>query len=41
MLPLPLANLLHNRLVTNIAKGRKNLDWSAIALGAMEEGGMI
>ncbi|KIA76310.1 NAD(P)-dependent oxidoreductase [Parachlamydia acanthamoebae] len=35
--PLPLASLLHNRLMTGLAKQRQNLDWSAITLQAFED----
>jgi len=35
--PLPLANLVHHRLLSAIAKGRGEMDWSAIALGSSEE----
>ena len=34
---LPLASLLHDRWLTSIAKGRGDLDWSAIALDVDEE----
>lgn len=37
--PMPLANLVHNRLVSSMAKGREEMDWSAIALIASEDGG--
>jgi len=35
--PLPLANLLYQRLLTAMAKGRDALDWSAIALSSFED----
>jgi 3-hydroxyisobutyrate dehydrogenase-like beta-hydroxyacid dehydrogenase len=38
--PMPLASLLHDRWLTSIAKGRQNLDWSAIALDVAEEAGI-
>jgi 3-hydroxyisobutyrate dehydrogenase-like beta-hydroxyacid dehydrogenase len=39
--PLPLANLLHERLLTAMAKGREHLDWSAIALSSFEDAGLL
>lgn len=38
--PMPLCSLLHDRWLTSIAKGRENLDWSAIALDVAEEAGI-
>jgi 3-hydroxyisobutyrate dehydrogenase-like beta-hydroxyacid dehydrogenase len=38
--PLPLASLLHDRWLSAMAKGRGNLDWSAVALGAAEDAGL-
>ena len=38
--PLPLASLLHDRWLSAIAKGRADLDWSAIALGVAEDAGL-
>ena len=38
--PMPLANLLHNRLLSSAAKGRGNLDWSALTKMANEEAGL-
>ncbi|HLV96046.1 MAG TPA: NAD(P)-dependent oxidoreductase [Candidatus Acidoferrales bacterium] len=38
--PLPLASLLHDRWLTSVAKGRGNLDWSAIALDVAENAGI-
>jgi len=38
--PMPLASLLHDRWLTGIAKGRENLDWSAIALDVDENAGI-
>lgn len=40
MTPMPLASLLHDRYVSAVAKGRGNLDWSAIALGVAEDAGL-
>ncbi|MGA6974170.1 MAG: NAD(P)-dependent oxidoreductase [Candidatus Binatus sp.] len=38
--PMPTASLLRNRFVSAIAKGRSELDWSAIALGAADDAGL-
>lgn len=38
--PLPIAGILHDRLMTGLANGRENLDWSAIAMTEMEESGI-
>jgi 3-hydroxyisobutyrate dehydrogenase-like beta-hydroxyacid dehydrogenase len=38
--PMPTANLLHDRFVSAIAKGRADMDWSAIALGAADDAGL-
>jgi len=38
--PMPTASLLHDRFVSAIAKGRADLDWSAIALGAADDAGL-
>jgi 3-hydroxyisobutyrate dehydrogenase-like beta-hydroxyacid dehydrogenase len=38
--PLPLGSLLHDRWVSAVAKGRGDLDWSAIALNVAEDAGM-
>ena len=38
--PMPLANLVHDRLIGALAKGRDDLDWSALALGAAEDAGL-
>lgn len=40
MTPLPLGSLLHDRYVSAVAKGRGDLDWSAIALGVAEDAGL-
>lgn len=39
-MPMPLANLLHDRFVSALAKGREELDWAALALGASEDAGL-
>jgi 3-hydroxyisobutyrate dehydrogenase-like beta-hydroxyacid dehydrogenase len=38
-MPMPLASLLHDRLITGVGKGRGDLDWSALALGVSEDAG--
>jgi 3-hydroxyisobutyrate dehydrogenase-like beta-hydroxyacid dehydrogenase len=38
--PLPLASLLHDRLLSSVAKGRGDLDWSAVALNVAEDAGL-
>lgn len=40
MTPMPLACLLHDRWVSAVAKGRGDLDWSAVALGVAEDAGL-
>lgn len=38
--PMPLASLLRDRLTAQVAKGRADLDWSALALGVAEDAGL-
>jgi len=38
--PMPTASLLRDRFVSAIAKGRDEMDWSAIALGAADDAGI-
>ena len=38
--PMPTADLLRDRLLSGMAKGRQDLDWSALALGAAEDAGL-
>ncbi|HZC45219.1 MAG TPA: NAD(P)-dependent oxidoreductase [Candidatus Acidoferrum sp.] len=38
--PMPTASLLHDRFISAIAKGRADMDWSAIALGAADDAGL-
>ena len=38
--PMPLASLLRDRWLTAIAKGRENMDWTAVALGVAEDAGL-
>jgi 3-hydroxyisobutyrate dehydrogenase-like beta-hydroxyacid dehydrogenase len=40
VMPLPVASLLHDRYLAAIAKGRGDLDWTAIALGVAEDAGL-
>ena len=39
--PMPLAQLLQNRLQTAVAKGRTEWDWTGLAAGAAEDAGML
>ena len=39
-MPMPLASLLHDRLLTAVANGKGNLDWTGLGLTASEEAGM-
>jgi 3-hydroxyisobutyrate dehydrogenase-like beta-hydroxyacid dehydrogenase len=38
--PMPIASILHDRFISAIAKGRADMDWSAIALGAADDAGI-
>ncbi len=38
--PMPLGSLLHDRLLTGVAKGRATLDWSGLALAVDEDAGL-
>ena len=38
--PLPLASLLHDHWLSAVAKGRGDLDWSAVAMGLAEDAGL-
>jgi 3-hydroxyisobutyrate dehydrogenase-like beta-hydroxyacid dehydrogenase len=38
--PMPLADLLHARLLTALAKGREDHDWTAIELSTAEDAGL-
>ena len=35
--PMPFANIVHDRLISAIAKGRAEADWTALTLGASED----
>ena len=39
-MPMPLASLLHDRLVAGVARARGDMDWSALALGVSEDAGL-
>jgi len=39
--PLPIAGLLHDRLMSGLANEREEMDWSAIALTEFEEAGLL
>lgn len=39
-LPMPLADLLHEHLLTSLAKGRQAIDWTGIELVTAEAGGL-
>jgi 3-hydroxyisobutyrate dehydrogenase-like beta-hydroxyacid dehydrogenase len=38
--PMPLAAIVRERLIAGLAKGREELDWSALALGVLDEAGV-
>jgi 3-hydroxyisobutyrate dehydrogenase-like beta-hydroxyacid dehydrogenase len=38
--PMPLASLLHDRLLAGIARGRSDMDWAGIALAISEDAGL-
>jgi 3-hydroxyisobutyrate dehydrogenase-like beta-hydroxyacid dehydrogenase len=38
--PMPVASLLRDRWLTGLAKGRGDLDWTAVALGVAEDAGL-
>jgi 3-hydroxyisobutyrate dehydrogenase-like beta-hydroxyacid dehydrogenase len=39
-MPMPFASLLHDRLLASLAKGRGDMDWSALALDVSEDAGI-
>lgn len=39
-LPLPLADLLHEHLLTSLPKGRQTIDWTSIELVTAEANGL-
>jgi 3-hydroxyisobutyrate dehydrogenase-like beta-hydroxyacid dehydrogenase len=40
VVPMPLADLLHARLLAGLAKGRNQLDWTAMELSSAEDAGL-
>lgn len=38
--PMPLAGLVKQRLLSGVAKGRDEMDWSALALGVLDDSGI-
>jgi 3-hydroxyisobutyrate dehydrogenase-like beta-hydroxyacid dehydrogenase len=40
LMPMPLQSLLHDRLLAAIAKGRSDMDWSALSLDVSEDAGL-
>lgn len=38
--PMPLANLVHERLTASLAKGRQDIDWAGLAVEATEDAGL-
>jgi 3-hydroxyisobutyrate dehydrogenase-like beta-hydroxyacid dehydrogenase len=38
--PMPAASLVRDRLLSGIAKGRDEMDWSALALGVLDDAGI-
>jgi 3-hydroxyisobutyrate dehydrogenase-like beta-hydroxyacid dehydrogenase len=38
--PMPLASLVRDRLLSGVARGRGDLDWSALAMGVSEDAGL-
>ncbi len=39
-MPMPLADLLYNRFITSVAKGRAEIDWTGLALAVSEDAGL-
>jgi 3-hydroxyisobutyrate dehydrogenase-like beta-hydroxyacid dehydrogenase len=39
-MPMPIASLLHDRLLANVARGRGEMDWLAVSLGIAEDAGL-
>ena len=39
-MPLPFASLLHDRLITAVARGKGDIDWTGLALSISEEAGL-
>jgi 3-hydroxyisobutyrate dehydrogenase-like beta-hydroxyacid dehydrogenase len=39
-MPMPVGSLLRDRWLTAVAKGRENLDWTAVAINVAEDAGL-
>lgn len=39
-MPMPLVSLMHDRLIAGVAKGRGEMDWSALSLDVLENAGL-
>jgi hypothetical protein len=37
---MPLAAMVRERIIAGLAKGRDEMDWSALALGVLDEAGI-
>ena len=40
LVPMPLANLIHERLTATVAKGREDADWAGFAREVSESAGV-
>jgi 3-hydroxyisobutyrate dehydrogenase-like beta-hydroxyacid dehydrogenase len=40
LVPMPLATLVRDRMLAGLAKGRQEMDWAALGLGASEDAGL-
>lgn len=38
--PMPMADMVFNRLLSQVAKGRGDLHWTGLAIGAREDAGL-
>jgi 3-hydroxyisobutyrate dehydrogenase-like beta-hydroxyacid dehydrogenase len=38
--PMPLAAMVRERIIAGLAKGRDEMDWSALALGVLDDAGL-
>lgn len=39
-MPMPFASLLHDRMLSALAKGRADMDWTAVGLAVSEDAGL-
>jgi 3-hydroxyisobutyrate dehydrogenase-like beta-hydroxyacid dehydrogenase len=39
-IPMPLASLLHDRMIAGVAKGRGDLDWAVLGQEVAEQAGL-